>query len=127
MRYLFRFTLLLALASVPTWFLAGCGPDTSYDHAVRTNFAESALLVLDEIERAHEHQLNFGKDEPPQNAIDRLGTYAHSDAEKDVADKLGDLLIIVEANSNEYSGCDAKIKAALRSDVWPNSFYPECK
>ena len=126
MKSLLRITLLFALAG-PAILLSSCGPDTSYDHTVRANFADTALHVLDKIERVHDvNRLNVGEVTPGVD-VDQLLSYAHSDAEKDVAKKLGDLITIVLAQSDEYSGCDAKIKAALLSRNWPDTFYPECR
>jgi len=127
MKYLLRFALVFAFASAPRAFLSSCGPDTpTKPTQLRGNFAEAALPVLNTIERAHLHILKI-REETPQAAVERLLTYAHTDVEKEVAKKLGHLLVIVEANSDEYFGCDAKIKTALLSREWPNSFYPECR
>jgi len=107
MKYLLRFALLFGFASVPTVFLSSCGPDTPPKPTqLPGNFTEAALPVLSTIERAHLHDLSVGE-EMPQAAVERLLSYAHSDVEKDVAKKLGDLLIIVDANGDEYLGCDA--------------------
>lgn len=76
MKYLLGSLLLFALA-VPVVFLSGCN-DTSYPVRIRSNFADSALQVVGLIERAHNHQLNLGKDELPQDAVARLRTYVLS-------------------------------------------------
>jgi hypothetical protein len=128
MKLLLRFTLLCALA-VPVMSLFGCGPDKpAYPVQIRGNFADAALQVVGLIEKAHNHDLEFGKDEPPNFAVDRLRTYAHDFDENFIVDYVGGLEAIVDANAeNEYYQCDAELNQVLRSRSMPEVPFPSCK
>jgi hypothetical protein len=129
MKYLLGFALFCFLfvgaVKVLGWFGVDAPPKPIQ---LRANFTDAALPVVGLFERAHDHQLNLGKDELPQDAINRLRTYAHGFDENFIVDNINGLYIIVEANAeNEYYGCDAEINQVLRSRVMPNVPFPSCK
>jgi hypothetical protein len=127
MKRLPSFLLFLALAA-PVTFLAGCDDTPSYPVHIRSNFAADALQVVNLIERAHNHDLNFGKDELPQDAVARLRTYAHGFDENFIVDNVNGLYIIVDAHAeNEYYQCDAEINQVLRSRLMPKIPFPACR
>jgi hypothetical protein len=109
-----HFVLSFALAG--PLFLAGCGPPKPTQ--LRSDFADSALKVVRLIEKAHNHQLELGKDELPRYAVDRLRTYARDFDENFVVDNVHGLDVIVDAHAeNEYYQCDAEINQVLRSHL----------
>jgi hypothetical protein len=127
MTYSIRFALLIALASGPVMFLSGCGPP-HYPVQIRSDFADSALQVVGLIEKGHNHQLELGKDQPPNYAVDRLRTYAHNFDEDFIVDNVHGLDAIVGAHAeNEYYQCDAEINQVLRSRLMPKIPFPSCK
>jgi hypothetical protein len=131
MKSLTSFCTVFALASGPIMFLTGCGPDTPSKPAqIRGDFANAALQVVRLIEKAHDHQLNLGKDELPQDAINQLQTYARNSDETFILNYINGLNVIVNANAdNEYYGCDAEINRVLHSRLLPVSepAFPSCK
>lgn len=129
MKYSPRFTLLFALASGSVMLLSDCGPDKhSYPVQIRGNFADAALQVVGLIEKGHNHQLELGKDEPTNYAVDRLRTYAQNFDENFIVDNVHGLDVIVDAHAeNEYYQCDAEIKQVLRSRLMPEVPFPSCK
>lgn len=121
-------SLLFLSLTAPATFLAGCDDTPSYPVHIRSNFADAALQVVNLIERAHNHDLNFGKDELPQDAVARLRTYAHGFDENFIVDNVNGLSIIVDAHAeNEYYQCDAEINQVLRSRLMPEIPFPGCR
>jgi hypothetical protein len=123
----FRLIFLLVLAEGLIMFLSGCEPP-HYPVQIRSEFADSALQVVGLIEKAHNHQLEVGKDEQPNYAVDRLRTYAHNFDENFIVDNVYGLDIIVKADAeNEYYQCDAEINQVLRSRQMSNVPFPGCR
>jgi hypothetical protein len=120
------FAVIVALFMfVHSFFAPGPPPKPTQ---IRANFADAALQVVGLIEKAHNHQLEIGKDEPPNYAVDRLRTYAQGFDENFIVDNVHGLDVIVEERAeNEYYGCDAEIKQVLRSRLMPNIPFPTCK
>ena|ERR1035437_6222962 len=117
--------LVFGLVKVLDWF----GVDTPhYPMQIRSDFADSALQVVSLIEKGHNHQLELGKDEPPNYAVTRLRTNAHDWDENFIVDNVNSLELIVDANAeNEYYQCDAEINSVLRSRVMPKIPFPDCR